>query len=442
MQYGYKQIWQIAYPILVGMIIQQLIGLTDTAFLGRVGKVELGASAIASVFYVMIFMLGYGFAVGAQILIAQNNGAKKYKRIGQIFYQSLFFLFVCAAFIIISLHLFAADCLRFLISSDEVYKAAMEYLIPRSYGFIFSFMIVMFRSYYIGITDTKVLSLNAFVMLIANVGLDYILIFGKFGCPVMGIRGAAIASVLAEASSAIFFIIYTLKKNNYKKFGLDIPYFRNLKILIQIMRLSVWCILQNVVSLSTWLFFMLAVEHLGENELAISNVLRSISALPFMVINALYGTANTIAGNLTGLNEQKQIFSSVRKIITLGYLCGFVVISLLVISPFYVMRIYTDDTMLIHMATNAYYASMTSYFTLVPGFILLGVISGMGKTQIAMALELLALGVYVIGVWFVVIFWQADIAICWLTEHPYNIVLTISTFFYLRKKIRFSHKGC
>ena len=72
--YSYRQIWQIAYPVLIGTLMEQLIGLTDTAFLGRVGEVELGAAAIGGIFFVAIFMIGLGFSTGAQILMARRNG--------------------------------------------------------------------------------------------------------------------------------------------------------------------------------------------------------------------------------------------------------------------------------------------------------------------------------------------------------------------------------
>ena len=75
-KYTYKQIWTIAYPILISLIMEQMIGMTDTAFLGRVGEIELGASAIAGVYYLAIFMMAFGFSIGAQILIARRNGRK------------------------------------------------------------------------------------------------------------------------------------------------------------------------------------------------------------------------------------------------------------------------------------------------------------------------------------------------------------------------------
>jgi Na+-driven multidrug efflux pump len=79
----------------------------------------------------------------------------------------------------------------------------------------------MFRAFYIGVTKTKVLTINAIVMALTNVVLDYALIFGNFGFPEMGIAGAAIASVIAEASSIVFFLIYTYVTVDFKKYGLN-----------------------------------------------------------------------------------------------------------------------------------------------------------------------------------------------------------------------------
>lgn len=96
MRYTNKKILKITFPVLVCLLMEQLIGLTDTAYLGRVGEAELGASALAGIFYLMIFMLGFGFSIGAQILIARRNGAKEYSQIGPLFMQSTAFLLLMA----------------------------------------------------------------------------------------------------------------------------------------------------------------------------------------------------------------------------------------------------------------------------------------------------------------------------------------------------------
>ena len=97
MNFSYKQIWLIAYPILISLLMEHMINVTDTAFLGHVGEVELGASALAGVLYMAIYMLGFGFSIGVQILIARKNGERKYGEIGGIFMQGAFFLLALAA---------------------------------------------------------------------------------------------------------------------------------------------------------------------------------------------------------------------------------------------------------------------------------------------------------------------------------------------------------
>ena len=144
--YSNRQIWQIAYPILISLIMEQLIGMTDTAFMGRVGEIELGASAIAGVYYLAIFMLGFGFSVGAQILIARRNGEGNYKMIGGIFYQGLYFLLFMAVVMFVLSHLFSSSVLGELVVSPRICEAAVSYINWRVFGFFFSFAAVMFLS--------------------------------------------------------------------------------------------------------------------------------------------------------------------------------------------------------------------------------------------------------------------------------------------------------
>ena len=87
MEFSNKHIWKITFPVLVSLLMEHAISLTDTAYLGRVGEVELGASALAGVFYLVLYMLGFGFSVGAQVMIARRNGEGAHDRIGAIFMQ-------------------------------------------------------------------------------------------------------------------------------------------------------------------------------------------------------------------------------------------------------------------------------------------------------------------------------------------------------------------
>ncbi len=91
MNITYISIYKTSLPVLVSLLMEYLIGFTDTAYLGRVGETELAASAIAGTYYMIIYMIGFGFSIGAQILIAQYNGNQQYKETGKILSQGILF---------------------------------------------------------------------------------------------------------------------------------------------------------------------------------------------------------------------------------------------------------------------------------------------------------------------------------------------------------------
>lgn len=194
-KFSYKQIWFIAYPILISLVMEQLIGMTDTAFMGRVGEVELGASAIAGVYYMTFYMIAFGFSLGAQIIMGRRNGEGNYAKIGPIFYKGTYFLLGVALVLFVSSHFVSPLILERFIDSPHVHEAAVSYIRWRVYGFFFSFVAVMFRAFFVGTTQTKTLTLNSIVMVLSNVVFNYILVFGKLGFPAMGIAGAAIGSL-------------------------------------------------------------------------------------------------------------------------------------------------------------------------------------------------------------------------------------------------------
>ena len=92
MNYTYKQIWLINFPVMMSILMEQLINITDAVFLGHVGEIELGASAIAGIYYLAVYMLGFGFSIGLQVMIARKNGEQDYQETGKIFFQGLLFL--------------------------------------------------------------------------------------------------------------------------------------------------------------------------------------------------------------------------------------------------------------------------------------------------------------------------------------------------------------
>lgn len=432
MQFSYKQIWIITYPVLISLLMEQLIGMTDTAFLGRVGEIELGASALAGVYYLAIFMIGFGFRVGAQILMARRNGERDYTQIGAIFNQSVLFLLLLAGVMFTISQVFSPLVLHNLIESEQVYTATQSYIQWRVYGFFFSFVAEIFRAFYVATTRTKILTLNSIIMVLSNVVFNYILIFGKFGCPALGIAGAAIGSSLAELVSVVFFILYTYKKIDYRKYGLF--RFAGIKwsLLKPILSVSIWTMLQSFLSLSTWFLFFISVEHLGERPLAITNIVRNVSAVPFMLMNAFASTNSSLVSNLMGAGKADQVPALCWRVIKM---CSFFELPLLLgiaLFPTWILRIYTDNMELVHSAVASLWVMDSSYLVSVPGFIMFFAVSGTGNTRSALLIEIVALVIYVTYVAVMIFHLRVDVALCWTTEHVYAVSVLILSVLYFR----------
>lgn len=430
--YSYRNIWRVAYPILISLVMEQMIGLTDTAFLGRVGEVELGASAIAIVYYMVLFMIGFGFSIGAQIIIGRRNGEGRYRETGKVFWNGLYFVLGLSGVIILLSELFTPWMMKFMVSSAAIYDAALSYVRWRLPGMVFAFCTAMFRAFYVGTTQTKTLTLNSVVMVLSNVIFNYILIFGKCGIPALGITGAAIGSSLAELMSLVFFIIYTRTGCDRPKYGLDKPARFEKEELRSMMPVCVWTMIQHTVSVFTWLIFFLFIEHLGERSLAISNIVRGVSGLIWVVLQAFSSTCSTLVSNMIGEGHQEKVMSLVRRILKLSY--GIVGVIMLVICmyPETIARIYTDIPDLITASIPAMLVMVSSYLVNVGGQVFFLAVSGTGSTRTAFKLELIALFVYMVYCAVIIGWLKMDVAICWTAEHVYAGMLLICSWIYMR----------
>jgi multidrug resistance protein, MATE family len=131
---SYKNILRIAYPIMIGSLAQNLIGMIDTAFMGRVGEAQLGAAGLAGIYYFIMVLVGFGFNTGMQITIARRVGEKRFKEIGIVFDHEFYIIAIVAFLQFILLHFFSTGILRWMIHSDDVYQNALQFNYYRSFG--------------------------------------------------------------------------------------------------------------------------------------------------------------------------------------------------------------------------------------------------------------------------------------------------------------------
>lgn len=417
---------------MLSLLAQNVINVTDTAFLGRLGEVELGASAIAGVFYFMFFLIGIGFNQGVQIFIGRRNGEQNYFMIGRIVGNSITMAMVFAVIMFSLVTLFLEPLLQMVMKSERVYEASVRFMNVRVFGLFFIYPITLFRTFYIGIQNTKIMMWNAAIMAFVNVVLDYGLIFGNLGLPAMGIEGAALASVIAEGVALCHLLLHLYYKVDRKKYDLRLKPEINVSLIRELLSVSSFLMVQMAIALTPWVFFFIAIEQLGERPLAISNVLRSLYALFFIPIDSLAVSSSTIVSNVIGEGGADKVKANVGRIIRLGLA---VIVPILIISAFIprqILQIYTSDPSLIAESITPFYSLLTCIVFGLFGRVYFNALVGTGDTKLTMQVEMFAIFCYTIYMYIIVLLMRSPVWVCWTTEHVYWILMGMASFVMLR----------
>lgn len=303
----------------------------------------------------------------------------------------------------------------------------MSYLDWRIFGLFFSFPFLALRSFLVGITRTKALNIAALTAVFMNIPMNWLLIF-KFN---MGISGAAAASSFSEMCSLIVLTAYILRHIDKNMYGLCFAF--DLKILKEVFFVSIWSMLQYFTSVAIWFLFFLAIERLGETELAVSNIIRSISALFSVIVNALAGVTSSLISNLIGTGEKKNVFPLCHRIIRIGYTAGSPLVILALLFHHYIIMAYTDNQVIMQAALQPFIVMLLNYFFALPGYVYLNAVTGTGATRAVFVFQMTTTVVYLFSLW-TLGHCCVPLAAYWAVEYLFVILLGTQSVIYLKYK--------
>ena len=412
---------------MMSILIEQLINITDAIFLGHVGEIELGASALAGIWYLAIYMLGFGFSLGLQVVIARRNGEQHYSETGKTFFQGLFFLSGLAILLCIVSKVFSPVILAKLIASEKVYSTVIDYLDWRIWGLMFSFPFLALRSFLVGIILTKPLNKAAFTAVLVNIPCNWLFIFYYD----MGIAGAAMASSFAELCSLVILSILVLRQMDRQAYGLNWQFDKN--TLYHVCRVSIWSMFNPFIGVASWFAFFVAIEHLGEIELAATNVIRSISTLFFVIVNSLAATTGSLVSNLLGAGQKNQVIPLCNRVIRLGYAVGgpLIILSIICFNPLF--KIYSESESLMLMARLPFTIALLNYVFALPGYVYMNAVTGTGATRTTFIFQTATIVSYQIYLWTISCF-STSLSVYWTAEYLYVILLGVLSIIYLKCK--------
>ena len=185
--------------------------------------------------------------------------------------------------------------------------------------------------------------------------------------------------------------------------------------------------------MSTWFMFFLFVEHLGERALAVTNIIRNVSGIPFMMTMAFASTCGSLVSNLIGAGEIQCVQGTIRQHIRIAYAFVLPLLIFFALFPNLVLSIYTDIPELREASIPSLWVLCTGYLIMIPCNVYFQSVSGTGNTRTALVMEMCVLAIYIAYITYIILYLRVDVAICWTTEHLYATLTLILCWWYIKK---------
>jgi MATE family multidrug resistance protein len=427
-----RQILAMALPISMALFVPQINFIVNNIFLGGLGQQALASAGITGVYYLIFAVVGNGLNNGLQALIARRAGQNLHSDIGKLFFNGVWVALSISAIGIVITYTVGPIILRASLNNSDIADQVISFLYIRIWGLPILYLYVMRNALLVGTNQTKILIWGTFSEASMNVFMDYGLIYGHFGMPELGFNGAAYASIIAEATGLIVIWIVIHFKKIHQRFALfeqrkvDGPTVK--LILVQ----SSPLILQYAISIISWEFFYILIEHHGERALAVSNGMRVIFGIFGTFSWAFASTTSAMVSNIIGQKRHNEVLPLIIKISTISFMCSLALFIPLNIWPQWFVSFYGQGPEYIEYAIPSVRVVSVAILMMSFATVWLNGVTGTGNTVINLTIESITIVVYSIYVWVVLEILNLPITWGWGSEWVYWTSMFSMAYFYLK----------
>ena len=385
-----KNVCNLAIPVALQSTLQASFSIVDQIMIGQLGSVSVAgvgfAGKFSSIFSVVVSAVG---AV-AGIMISQYMGQKNKKEVTRSFYLNQILAILIAVIFTLICAVFPKQIMGLYTKDEQTIAASAAYLRIISATFLPIAGATMLSTMFRCMEKAQFPLYASIASAILNTGLNYILIFGKFGCPAMGAEGAAIATLVSQCVNFLVMLIMILKYRDYlkmpsndKKAMPKIDWKQYLKILMPILICEfAWSLGENVYSA--------IYGHIGTSSSAAITLINPVQGLMIGALCGLSQAAGVIIGKKLGNKEYDEAYTASKKLIMYG-LVGSIILSvvIIVVSPYYVhiYKVEADVKELTRQILIAY--ALVAPFKVLNMIVGGGIIRSGGKTQYTMIIDMI-----------------------------------------------------
>ncbi|ADF53364.1 NorM-like multidrug efflux protein [Zunongwangia profunda SM-A87] len=297
----------IAYPVMLGQLGHVLVGLADNLMVGRLGAAPLAAVSLGNSLVFIALSLGIGFSFAITPLIAEADGSGDIEK-GRSYFHHGIILCGINGILLFLLLLLAKPLLYYLDQPPEVVEYAMPYLEIVAFSMLPLMIFQAYKQFADGLSQTKYSMYATILANVVNVLFNYLLIYGIWVFPELGLEGAAIGTLISRFFMLWFVWEILRRKSKFK------PYFVwskkelfNIDIFKKILNLGLPTALQMLFEVAIFTATVFLAGLLGTNQQAANQIALNLASMTFMIAVGLGVTATIRVGNQKGLHHYKDL---------------------------------------------------------------------------------------------------------------------------------------
>ena len=408
-------VWKVSLPIIFVEATETFDHLIDTLFLARVGVTELGAIAVADAVMLLMLILPLSLVDGLQILTARRVGQRRPDAVGAVFNQGLLITMMLCGVALIALKLFSPVVANWLVESEAVGDAVDSYLQVDAYSIPFAGATFAISALLTSMGKTRALIPATVIVVVADIILNYVFIFGKFGCPALGMTGAAVGSIGAEFAASAFLAYYVWKKFSRKKYG----FFRFRKFEHRTTRLlslisaplAAGCFLEDL----RWFVFFLIIERMGTSALAIANIVFTCYTVFWIPTEGFAETACSMVSRYIGRNRAHRIGELLRSTTGGAILATIPFIAIALLAPQWLLAVFSPGSDLLGESNASLRVVAFAMLIAIPAEMWFIAVEGTGDTAATLGIEFVLTLVMLGLTWLAAIHFGWPMALVWLS---------------------------
>ena len=391
----FKKIAQLSYPIIIGQIGIVLMGVADVIMIGRVDATNLAAAGLANSIFFLVAILGIGTLMAISSLVAQSKGAGHNNECAAFFRQGIFasiVLSICISFILFLI----SSNMQIFKQNEEVTALSAQFLNLLNLGTLPLLLFTASKQFSDGLSFTKPSAIITIIALAINVILNWLLIYGNYGFPKLGLVGAGLATLIGRIFMAVCMLAFVLWHKQYKHFIRLKEKVKQAKFFKEIFSVGLPSGFQYFFEIAAFSASGIIIGWIGKNEQAAHHIALNIASITYMIATGISAAGSILVGDALGRKNKQDIARSGKAALILGAL--FMAGGAVILSSFskVIVGFYIDDAAVADMAV--FLILIAAFFQLSDGIqcVSLGILRGIEDTKIPTVITIISY--WIIGI--------------------------------------------